>query len=242
MPMTKFNRYSAVRSAFCLGLASVLSASGAAVASSVAGLQPDEVARTQNARLGLIPVPWPRKSIAPAERSVTTPRQATKRSRVEHHAPARMIKIKAAPVPPAEPVKAATPAERPAKDAPVVTLVPHPTAAPPVAPPMAAKAIATVPAGPPTAADKARTRAAELLIDGQILAARRVLADKAVAQDPAVIATLGQTYDPLVLDAFPNLKASADADRARELYLLAISKGNVEAKQRLMALEAARKK
>ena len=202
--------------------------------------------RAQNARLGLIPVPWPRKMIDPTARPAVTTHPARSPNRHVQSAPAKSKKVAATPVtvsaPITEPVKVASRPETSVKEVPVVTVIPHVAPAVPALIPSMPNGIATLPAGAPTAADNARARAAELLIGGQILTARRVLSDKAVAQDPVVIATLGQTYDPLVLAAFPNLKSAANADRARELYALAIARGNGDAKQRLMALEASRKK
>ena len=211
-----------------------------------AGTMSEAQSRAQNARLGLIPVPWPRKIVDAAALPAVTTHPARAPNRHVHSVPAKLNKTAARPVtvaaPVTEPVKIASRPETSVKEVPVVTIIPHVAPAVPALIPLVPNGIATLPAGAPTAADNARARAAELLIGGQILTARRVLSDKAVAQDPVVIATLGQTYDPLVLAAFPNLKSAANADRARELYALAIARGNGDAKQRLIALDALRKK
>ena len=102
--------------------------------------------------------------------------------------------------------------------------------------------LAEAPAAPKYNAGRSREmreKMEELLGSGKIIAARTMLREASRDQNPALIEALGQTYDPLVLQKYPKVKpAAADAGKAAELYVLAISKGRTEAKDRLDELRS----
>ena len=102
--------------------------------------------------------------------------------------------------------------------------------------------ITAAPAAPKVNATRnreTREKAEQLMDSGKIVAARLVLREAPNEQDPAMLEALGQTYDPLVLKKYPKVNpTAADASRAAELYVLAISKGRTEAKARLDQLHA----
>lgn len=79
-------------------------------------------------------------------------------------------------------------------------------------------------------------RASQLLIVGDVAAARIVL-DRAVESgDVQALFALAETYDPLSLSAWGTLGTQGDAAKARELYAKALAQGIQEAKDRLNAL------
>ena len=208
---------------------------------------------SRDERLGLRPIPWPRKSIWPQsdpDRGMTQhPVPPHHRRPVVHkpaHMPAPAGSPERAPASP-EPARMTTPSEPLLPSVPIVTIEPRVIPPPAAAPPAAAPA-PVVPRPPVVATpnadtpDVVRARATELMKIGQVLAARRILSARPLGDDPLVIAALGETYDPLVLEAYPKLKGAADVQRAMELYLLAVSKGNTDALKRIAALEALNKK
>jgi hypothetical protein len=79
-------------------------------------------------------------------------------------------------------------------------------------------------------------RASQLLVVGDVAAARIVL-DRAVESgDLQALFALAETYDPLSLSAWGTLGTQGDVARARELYAKALAGGVQEAKERLKAL------
>lgn len=79
-------------------------------------------------------------------------------------------------------------------------------------------------------------RASQLLIVGDVAAARIVL-DRAVESgDVQALFALAETYDPLSLSAWGTLGTQGDVAKARELYAKALAGGVQEAKERLNAL------
>jgi len=79
-------------------------------------------------------------------------------------------------------------------------------------------------------------RASQLLIVGDVAAARIVL-DRAVESgDVQALFALAETYDPLSLSAWGTLGTRGDVAKARELYSKALAGGVQEAKDRLNAL------
>lgn len=198
---------------------------------------------------GLIPVPWPRET-ATFQRPVVHMASASQR---RDDAPTVQRPAHDAPGTSGGPKRLIIPAV----NAPVVTVEPRGTGAA-VAPPAPAPALLVPPkvelkpVEPKVAAVEAPqpvlspaeslVRARGLMKDGQLAAARKVLSAPALADDPAGIAALAETYDPLVLGTSPKLHGAADAGKATELYLLAVSKGNMDALKRLSALQALHKK
>jgi hypothetical protein len=202
---------------------------------------------SRSARMGLVPIPWPQFRDHPPAGTYSHGPQPVAVQPPSSHAPhhsepdAPPPPAKAETVPPATTAKATEPVAPAPPAAPIVKLEPHqPT--PPAAPPAVARPLApaaTPPTGDlPTTPAAARQRAAQLLKLGRIEPARRILSLPAVGADPGVITALAETYDPLVLAAYPSLAASADVAKARQLYLLAVAKGNQDALKRLTALEA----
>lgn len=89
--------------------------------------------------------------------------------------------------------------------------------------------------GTPEAA-RLMARAGQLLIVGDVAAARIVL-DRAVESgDVQALFALAETYDPLSLSAWGTLGTQGDVAKARELYSRALAGGVQEAKDRLNAL------
>jgi len=79
-------------------------------------------------------------------------------------------------------------------------------------------------------------RASQLLVVGDVAAARIVL-DRAVESgDLQALFALAETYDPLSLSAWGTLGTQGDVAKARELYAKALAGGVQEAKERLTAL------
>lgn len=79
-------------------------------------------------------------------------------------------------------------------------------------------------------------RASQLLVVGDVAAARIVL-DRAVESgDLQALFALAETYDPLSLSAWGTLGTQGDVAKARELYARALAGGVQEAKERLNAL------
>lgn len=79
-------------------------------------------------------------------------------------------------------------------------------------------------------------RASQLLLEGNVGAARIVL-DRAAELGSAQAAfALAETYDPFSLSAWGTLGTQGDAAKARELYAKALAGGVEEAKDRLNAL------
>lgn len=118
----------------------------------------------------------------------------------------------------------------PVRPAAVVEKVPAAvdSAAPPQpAPSSSAKLIVT---------DRLKT-AKVLLSAGEILRARELLAEPALAIDPEAIYLLAETFDPNVLAALGLSNVRAEPERARRLYRQALSDGVVAARQRLDALQ-----
>lgn len=95
----------------------------------------------------------------------------------------------------------------------------------------------------PATAARIRTEAvlnsARLLIkDDDIPAARKLLADEAVAQTPAAAMLLAESHDPYMLAVWGARSVKADTARAIELYGLALERGVEDAGQRMRALSA----
>jgi hypothetical protein len=134
-----------------------------------------------------------------------------------------------ATTPPPAPDKAAT-GSLPASDEPLMvaladdkplTMTAQPTAPDATANPEAARLMA---------------RASQLLIAGNVAAARIVLDRAAELGDAQALFALAETYDPLSLSAWGTLGTQGDAAKARELYAKALAGGVQEAKDRLNAL------
>jgi hypothetical protein len=85
-------------------------------------------------------------------------------------------------------------------------------------------------------ADRLVARANQLLIVGDVAAARIVLDRAAELGDAQALFTLAETYDPLSLSAWGTLGTQGDAAKARELYAKALAGGVQEAKDRMNAL------
>ncbi|WIM09967.1 hypothetical protein [Enhydrobacter sp.] len=85
-------------------------------------------------------------------------------------------------------------------------------------------------------ADRLVARANQLLIVGDVAAARIVLDRAAELGDARALFTLAETYDPLSLSAWGTLGTQGDAAKARELYAKAFAGGVQEAKDRMNAL------
>lgn len=85
-------------------------------------------------------------------------------------------------------------------------------------------------------ADRLVARANQLLIVGDVAAARIVLDRAAELGDAQALFTLAETYDPLSLSAWGTLGTQGDAAKARELYAKAFAGGVQEAKDRMNAL------
>jgi TPR repeat protein len=79
-------------------------------------------------------------------------------------------------------------------------------------------------------------RASALLRQGDIGAARLILAFAQDSGSPRAAFMLAETYDPQMLSAWKALGTHADARKARELYAKAYAGGIAEAKARFDAL------
>jgi TPR repeat protein len=79
-------------------------------------------------------------------------------------------------------------------------------------------------------------RAGQLLIEGNVGAARLVLDRAAEMGSAQAWFLLAQTYDPLSLSAWGTLGTQGDPAKAQELYTKALVGGVQEAKDRLNAL------
>lgn len=130
-----------------------------------------------------------------------------------------------------------------------------PAEAPPPSPPVPARAVATVPmqavpvegaradivrrslGGDEVAALYRRSR--ELIVQGDIAAARLLLTRAAEAGDARSALALGATYDPAALRKLGVLGLAADARQARAWYAKAAELGSEEAAKRLEQLAQA---
>jgi len=79
-------------------------------------------------------------------------------------------------------------------------------------------------------------RASQLLVMGDVAAARIVLERAVESGDLQALFALAETYDPLSLSAWGTLGTQGDVAKARELYSRALAGGVQEAKERLNAL------
>ena len=79
-------------------------------------------------------------------------------------------------------------------------------------------------------------RASQLLVVGDVAAARIVLERAVESGDLQALFALAETYDPLSLSAWGTLGTQGDVAKARELYAKALAGGVQEAKERLTAL------
>lgn len=77
----------------------------------------------------------------------------------------------------------------------------------------------------------------ELIAQGDIEAARRLLQSGAVEGNPQYLMALAETFDPNMLAAWSARGATADVLRARALYQSALIQGESKARQRLEALD-----
>ena len=98
------------------------------------------------------------------------------------------------------------------------------------------QAAAPVSQGGPEAA-KLMARAKELLDQGNVSAARRVLERAAETGSALASFTLAKTYDPIILSKWGTYGTRGDAAKARELYAKAHAGGIREAKDRSEALD-----
>ena len=98
------------------------------------------------------------------------------------------------------------------------------------------QAAAVVSQGGPEAA-KLMARARELLDQGNVSAARRVLERAAETGSALASFTLAKTYDPIILSKWGTYGTRGDAAKARELYAKAHAGGIREAKDRSEALD-----
>ena len=80
-------------------------------------------------------------------------------------------------------------------------------------------------------------RARELLDQGNVSAARRVLERAAETGSALASFTLAKTYDPIILSKWGTYGTRGDAAKARELYAKAHAGGIREAKDRSEALD-----
>ena len=143
-------------------------------------------------------------------------------------------------VAPAGPVATAGAAHGSAGPAPLAADVSTPAAG---APPLGAPpALGTAP-GPATAPGlggedmTARLEAARGLVhDGDVLGARAVLAEAALASVPEAAYVLAETYDPNVLAMLGITDVRAEVELARLFYERALAGGVAPARQRLEAL------
>lgn len=71
---------------------------------------------------------------------------------------------------------------------------------------------------------------------GDIGAARRLLSEGDVADSPAVVMALAETYDPNMLAAWNALFVEPDIEKAKQLYARAAVAGVADAERRLSAL------
>jgi hypothetical protein len=113
-----------------------------------------------------------------------------------------------------------------------------PVNAPPVAaePPAAPDLAAAPPAPTPAPIEQLLARGDQLLLTGDIGAARLFYEPAALAGDPRAALALGKTYDPLFLARIGARGIVADRAKATSWYRQAEAAGNAEARQRLGAL------
>jgi TPR repeat protein len=95
---------------------------------------------------------------------------------------------------------------------------------------------AAVSQDPPEVA-RLMARARALLGQGNISAARLVLARAAEMGSALATFTLAETYDPVILSTWGTYGTRGDATKARELYAKSRAGGIEEAKDRLSALD-----
>lgn len=84
--------------------------------------------------------------------------------------------------------------------------------------------------------DETIVEARTLLADGEVLAARALLAKTVAARDPEGLFLMAETYDPNILAAHRARGVGADTERARGLYRAAQNLGHARSAARLDAL------
>lgn len=128
----------------------------------------------------------------------------------------------------------------PAAPPPVVrTSAPAATAAEPAAGPIRTIGVATTEERREArdSTGEALKLAQGLVAQGDIAAAREILARVAAEGTPQALLSLAETYDPNVLAAWGVRSAEADAERARHLYTSALAAGIEQARRRLETLD-----
>jgi hypothetical protein len=86
------------------------------------------------------------------------------------------------------------------------------------------------------AAEELLRRAQTLINDGEVLRAREVLSQSALADNPKAAFVLAETFDPNILAAMGVRGIRAEVQRARMLYSKALAGGVTAAEKRLEAL------
>lgn len=88
-----------------------------------------------------------------------------------------------------------------------------------------------------TEAEASAGRARNLMVRGEVAAARTELATAATARNANALFAMGETWDPNVLAALGTRGVQPDASRARELYVAAAALGHAMAEARILALK-----
>jgi TPR repeat protein len=85
-------------------------------------------------------------------------------------------------------------------------------------------------------AEELISRAQGFISDGNMVRAREILSDGALANNPKAAFALAETFDPNILAATGAQGTRAEVERARMLYSKALAGGITAAKRRLDAL------
>lgn len=88
-----------------------------------------------------------------------------------------------------------------------------------------------------TEAEASAGRARNLMVRGEVAAARTELATAATALNANALFAMAETWDPNVLAALGTRGVQPDASRARELYVAAAALGHAMAQARIQALK-----
>jgi len=84
---------------------------------------------------------------------------------------------------------------------------------------------------------EAMKQAKKAITSGNLVAARKILAQQASLGDGSAVFSLAETYDPNVLAAWGTHGQEADAEKAKMFYAMALTQGVEKAKQRIQALK-----
>ena len=192
----------------------------------------------------IVALPEPRQPVAPAESAPQRPSETSPgmpAPEAAHPDESTMLpQIEPAAAPPAE--KPQEPASEPAQPATVVASLPPPTETAPAAPPAqipAAETAAAPPAPPTLTTDEIETltrRGGDLLVTGDIIAARSIFERAARAGGAAAATGVGKTFDPLFLAASGVHGIQGNPFEAAAWYRRGSAAGDPEAELRLRAL------